>query len=255
MLRIAALFFLLTLALFWSHGVSAAAAAEKAPPAGSLEEGLEDDLDLDFDDEEETLEISDSLEPVNRAVFWFNDKFYFYLLKPVVRGYRVVIPERARISVKNFFSNLFTPVRMANSLLQGKVEDFGNELGRFMVNTTIGVGGLFDPAKKLMDVGPKQEDFGQTLGTYGVGPGFYCVLPFIGPSSSRDAVGMVGDFFMDPLFYLMPLEERLLLSVGDFANATSLDKDTYESIKRQAVDPYLFIRNAYFQKREGQVKK
>jgi phospholipid-binding lipoprotein MlaA len=203
----------------------------------------------------ETLEVFDPIEPFNRGMFWFNDKLYFYLFKPIARGYRVV-PEPARESVSNFFSNLGTPVRFANSLLQLKIEDAGTELGRLIINSTLGIGGLFDPAKAWFDLDRKEEDFGQTLGNYGVGSGFYIVWPIFGPSNTRDTVGMVGDFFLDPLHYIeIKPVERVGLTALDKETDLSLDKDTYESIQQEALDPYLFVRNAYEQYRDGKIKK
>ncbi|MDK2847120.1 MAG: phospholipid-binding lipoprotein MlaA [Desulfuromonadales bacterium] len=216
--------------------------------------------DFTYDDdftngEVETLQISDPIEPFNRGMFWVNDKLYFYLFKPIARGFRVV-PEPARESVSNFFSNIGTPVRFANSLLQLKFQDAGTELGRLVINSTLGIGGLFDPAKAWFDLDKKEEDFGQTLGNYGVGSGFYIVWPIFGPSNARDTVGMVGDFFMDPLHYVeMKPAERVGLTALDKENDLSLDKDTYESVKQEALDPYMYVRNAYEQYRDGKIKK
>jgi phospholipid-binding lipoprotein MlaA len=188
-------------------------------------------------------------------MFWLNDKLYFYLFKPIARGYRVV-PEPARKSVSNFFSNLGTPVRFANALLQFKLADAGSELGRLVINSTLGIGGLFDPAKAWFDLDRKDEDLGQTFGRYGVGSGFYIVWPVLGPSNARDTVGMVGDFFMDPLHYVeMKPAERLGLTGLEKETDLSLDKDTYESVKQEALDPYLYVRNAYEQYRDGKIKK
>jgi phospholipid-binding lipoprotein MlaA len=254
-MRAATLF--LAIFLFFPPAVSLQAAEEGTPPAAA-EEDLDDELfeDLFGDEEEEEILIADPLESYNRAVFWVNDKFYRYLLKPVARVWRKV-PVPPRISLGNFFSNLFSPVRAANCLLQGKVDDFGNELGRFMVNTTVGILGFSDPAKRMSGIGPKKEDFGQTLGVWGFGQGFYFVLPLLGPSSLRDTAGFVGDIFLDPIYWSAPERQLLYLAIksGNFVNATSLDKDTYESIKEQALDPYLFIRNAYAQKRAADVEK
>lgn len=211
------------------------------------------DDDFDDDEDEEELVVYDPIEPLNRAVFWFNDKFYFFLLKPVAKVYRIV-PEPTRISVANFYSNLFTTQRFVNSLLQFKGMGALTELERFVINSTIGVGGFFDPAKKWFHINKVEEDFGQTLGVYGLGPGFYIVLPFFGPSNLRDTVGLAVDSFLDPVPYALPEQHRHLIYAGIISfyviNYTSLDKDTYESIKQQALDPYLFIRNAYTQKRD-----
>jgi len=176
----------------------------------------------------------------------------------VARGLRV-IPEPVRVSVSNFFSNLKTPVRFANCVLQGKWDDAGNELGRFIGNTTIGIGGLFDPAGRYTGTGPKDEDFGQTLGYYGAGPGFYLLLPLFGPSSIRDGIGLGVDTFVDPLSYLSRVENETTIAVAarlaDKEVWLSLDRDTYESVKREALDPYLFVRNAYMQRRQGKIGK
>ncbi|MGE4543109.1 MAG: VacJ family lipoprotein [Pedobacter sp.] len=227
---------------------------ETDPGAITVEDDFTGDEDFSNGDIE-TLDVFDPIEPFNRGMFWFNDKLYFYLFKPIARGYRVV-PEPARESVSNFFSNLGTPVRFANSLLQLKIADAGTELGRLIINSTLGIGGLFDPAKAWFDLDRKEEDFGQTLGNYGVGSGFYIVWPIFGPSNTRDTVGMVGDFFLDPLHYIeIKPVERVGLTALDKETDLSLDKDTYESIQQEALDPYLFVRNAYEQYRDGKIKK
>lgn len=242
--------------------------AEAGPAVADEEESLvaedftaEDDWFGEGDEEDftdgdiESFDINDPIEPFNRGMFWVNDKLYFYLFKPIARGYRVV-PEPARQSVANFFSNLGTPVRFVNSLLQLKFADAGTELGRLVVNSTVGIGGLFDPAKKYCHMRKKDEDLGQTLGNYGVGNGFYIVWPILGPSSARDTVGMAGDFFLDPLHYVdMKTWEQVALKGLDKETKLSLDKDTYEAIKRQALDPYLNVRTTYAQHRAGKIKK
>jgi len=219
------------------------------------------DFDADFGDDfsggsvPERL-ISDPLEPFNRGVFWVNDKLYFYALKPVAKGYRLVIPRTARVSVGNFFSNLAAPIRVGNALLQLKFRDFGTEVYRFVINTTFGIAGLFDPAESVAGVRPVNEDFGQTLGTYGLGHGFYLVLPIVGPSSLRDGVGSFVDSFADPLRYA-DFETMELVGINLFkvTNRLSLDRDTYEGIVQDSIDPYLFIRAAYAQRRKAQVGK
>ncbi|NOY63544.1 MAG: VacJ family lipoprotein [Gammaproteobacteria bacterium] len=209
-----------------------------------------------FDDEvgDNQLAVADPMEPFNRAMFWFNDRLYFYLFKPVAKAYRVV-PEPARVSVSNFFSNLATPIRFLNALFQLKFKDAGVELTRFTVNSTVGILGLFDPAKD-MGFTRKDEDFGQTLGEYGVGPGFYIVLPFFGPSSARDGIGMLVDGYADPVLYgTDDALEYLAVKAVDSVNALSIDKDTYDAIVKESLDPYLFVRDAYIQHREGKIRK
>ncbi|MBR5997665.1 MAG: VacJ family lipoprotein, partial [Deltaproteobacteria bacterium] len=148
-----------------------------------------------------------------------------------------------------------TPVRFVNSLLQLKFRKAGNELGRFFFNSTVGVFGLLDPASENGFKKLDPEDFGQTLGTYGVGHGCYLVLPFFGPSSVRDGIGRVADTFLKPQTYLLNWWENAALGTANAVNEISLDKDTYEGIRKDEVDPYLFIRNAYVQRREGQLRK
>ncbi len=221
-------------------------AGEIREPAAIEEEPL-------FD--EEPLEVWDPIEPFNRGMFWLNDKLYFYVLKPVARGYRVTVPEPARISVGNFFSNLTFPVRFVNSALQLKFGDAGNELRRFLLNSTVGVAGLFDPARQNGWV-KKDEDLGQTFGHYGAGPGFYLVMPVFGPTNVRDGIGRFGDGYLDPVPFLVPgTLEYVGVKAYDRVNALSLDKDTYEGIKREQLDPYLFVRNAYAQRREALIEK
>jgi phospholipid-binding lipoprotein MlaA len=211
----------------------------------------------DWMEEEELEKISDPIEPLNRVFFHFNDKLYFWLLKPVATGYSKVVPERARISVRNFFNNLTAPVRIVNSLLQGKFDSFGIEIKRFCINSTVGVLGLFDPAKKNMGLRTQDEDLGQTLGVwFDAGPGFYIVLPVLGPSSLRDSVGLVGDSFLDPVFYVNPwLYDRLAIQAGDKLNRVSLVLGDYEEVKKDALDPYAAFRDIYHQYRQDKIDK
>ena len=207
-------------------------------------------------DDAEFQEVYDPLEPINRGVFWFNDKMYFYVLKPAARVLRYT-PEPLRISIKNFFLNLQAPVRIVNAGLQGKFAAAGNELTRFATNTTLGIGGLYDPAKEHFDIRMQEEDTGQTLGYYGVGPGPYLVLPFLGPSSVRDGIGLIGDGWLDLAYHIWGKDKNNYDYLGALTvkavNNLSLDKDTYEGIKRDALDPYLYLRDAYGQYRRNQI--
>ncbi|MFQ5470709.1 MAG: VacJ family lipoprotein [Gammaproteobacteria bacterium] len=219
---------------------------------------LHDDLFADIEDDlglDEIQEVYDPLEPMNRAIFWFNDKIYFLVMRPVKRAYRVV-PEPVRISVANFFSNLASPIRFINAGLQLKFEDAGNELIRFVVNTTVGIAGLFDPANKYMGIRQKQEDFGQTLGYYGADSGFYIVLPVLGPSNVRDTLSLPVDYLLDPVLYIVDDDfDRIGVYSVDIINDLSIDKDTYETIKRESLDPYTTFKNAYEQSRKGKIEK
>lgn len=223
--------------------------------AASETENTDDSLPF-LDDDDEILEVYDPLETFNRGMFWFNDKLYFYLLKPIARGFRYV-PEPWRVSLKNFFLNLKAPVRIVNSALQGKFADSGNELTRFATNTTLGIGGLFDVSKEHFGITMKDEDTGQTLGYYGIGTGPYLVLPFFGPSNFRDGIGMLADSRMDLAYYIWGKDKSnydyLGVLVVNAINNLSLDKDTYEGVKKDALDPYLFVRDAYAQYRQNLV--
>jgi len=216
---------------------------------------LEDEDLLFLDDEDDVvLDVYDPLEPINRGIFWFNDKLYFYLLKPVAKGYRWVMPEPLMLGVGNFFSNLASPMRIINAGLQGKFADAGNELTRFGVNTTIGIGGFFDTAKDHFNLKKKEEDTGQTLGYYGIGPGPYLVLPFFGPSSFRDGIGLLADSRLDLVYYLWEDLDYWAAIALETVNIVALDKDTYEGIKKDALDPYLFVRDAWTQYRQNLVE-
>ena len=214
-----------------------------------------EDEDLPWlDDEDEELNVYDPLETINRGTFWFNDKLYFYLLKPVARGYRWIMPDPLMLGIGNFFSNLASPMRIINAGLQGKFSDAGNELTRFAVNTTIGIGGFFDTAKDHFNLTKKEEDTGQTLGYYGIGPGPYLVLPFFGPSSFRDGVGLLADSRMDLTYYLWEDRDYWSAIILKTVNTVALDKDTYEGVKKDALDPYLFVRDAWTQYRQNKVE-
>ncbi len=238
-----------------SPGPSAASAVGEDRPLILADDGFDwaagdDDGLEDLEDEfvDDTVEIADPLEGLNRGIFWFNDKLYFYLLKPMARGLRL-LPRPVRQGVDNVFSNIGAPIRAGNALLQLKFADTARELARFLVNSTIGLAGVFDIAKDI-DLPMTREDFGQTLGHYGVGPGIYLVLPILGPSTLRDAVGETVDTFLDPL-YVQTDTNRDLLALKSIktVNALSLDEDTYEQVKRNAIDPYQFIKNTYVQHR------
>ncbi|AKJ63436.1 VacJ family lipoprotein [Kiritimatiella glycovorans] len=229
--------------------VSASYAADTGAGDETLPPGLE------MDGAQAGPQVPDPLEPFNRAMFQFNDKLYFWVLKPVAQGYSKILPEMTRKGVGNFFSNLESPVRVVNSALQGKFEDSGAALARFLVNTTAGGLGFTDPAAKKFDVPPPNEDLGQTLGSYGMGEMFYIVWPVLGPSNVRDTIGMVGDGFLDPLYYAeMKTWEEVALKAGDRINALSMRLGEYEQFKQDALDPYVSMRDGYLQRRRHLVE-
>jgi phospholipid-binding lipoprotein MlaA len=238
------------------------AAGVSSPTPGAGEQAKEMNADLpgiggvpDVGPSAEPVVVSDPLEPVNRAFFYFNDKLYFWLLKPVSKGYSMVVPQPARRGVKNFFSNIATPVRLVNCTLQAEFEGAWVEVERFAINTTIGVVGFGDPARNWWNMEKRDADLGQTLGRYRLGPSIYINWPILGPSCVRDTVGYVGDLFLDPVNYLVPkFEYNLGIKSYDTVNGTSLRQGEYEDFKNAAIDPYVALRDAYYQYRRHLVE-
>src|SRR3989454_3184731 len=195
----------------------------------------------------------DPLEGFNRKMFWFNDKVDVYVLAPVASGWEKVSPRCVRTSVSHFFGNLRFPIVAVNDLLQGKVKDSASDVGRFAVNTTVGVLGFFDPASHW-GLERHVEDFGQTLGVWGVPPGPYLVLPVLGPSNPRDAAGFAVDYALavTPFF----IEEYILVGarVIDVVNERSFVLKQVEDAKASSFDYYIFVRNAYLQRRRALVR-
>lgn len=201
------------------------------------------------------VRIADPIEPVNHALFVFNDKAYYWVFKPVAEGYDYVVGEDFRISIRNFFSNLATPIRLANLLLQGELRASGTELVRFALNSTTGILGLFDTARDNWGFEKREADLGQTLGKYGLGNGFYLVLPLLGPSTLRDAVGYFGDSVLDPVSYLQPPSASVGVNAYRAENGLSLRIGVYEELTGSAVDPYVAVRDAYVQNRAKAVRR
>jgi phospholipid-binding lipoprotein MlaA len=215
-------------------------------------EAFDEDFDLLEDElEEQAIEIADPLEGFNRVMYSFNDVFYVY----VGGTYKAVVPEPARIGIRNFFYNIATPVRFVNCLLQGKGNDAGKELDRFVINSTIGVLGFGDPARDKYNLELKDEDLGQTLAVYGVDDGFYIVLPLVGPSTLRDAGGKVGDLFLRPLFYLDSTGAKVAIYSVRQVNMSSFYIEDYEILKTSAVDPYIAMRESYIQYRKKKIQE
>jgi len=227
---------------------------------GAMEDAQADETDLyeyyGGGEEEEITTIADPLEPFNRAMYHFNDKLYFWILKPVAQGYGKVVPETGRAGIKRFFANLGFPKRFVSCLLQA---DFGGavtEVGRFTINTLWGVGGFLDPAaSEQLKLRQQNADLGQTLGIYGIGQGFYIVWPGLGPSSLRDSIDIPGEYFLYPVSYLDLWYEGLSVRGVREVNNVSLRIGDYEALKKAAIDPYVSIRNAYIQYRRHQVKE
>ena len=223
----------------------------------SLESNADqEDYEDEYDSyEEEQVAIYDPLESLNRIMFKFNDKFYFWTLKPVAEKYKKFVPEIVRLGFHNFFNNCETPVRFVNAGLQIKPGAAGSELSRFIINTSIGFLGFIDTASKLTNLKPAHEDFGQTLGKYQVGNGLYLVLPFLGPSSLRDLAGNTLDSFLTPLSYVEPIPLNIGIKGLFVVNNTSFKIGEYEALKQAAFEPYDALKDAYVQMRTKMISK
>jgi len=225
-------------------------------------ESFEDELLGEFESELEVKEEFDPFSGYNRIVTSFNDGVYVYFLLPVSTGYKKVTNENVRESVGNFFENLLFPIRFVNNVLQGKFSNATQEVGRFMINTTFGVLGLFDPAEKEFNLQAHKEDFGQTLGYWGLGSGPHIVLPFFGPSNLRDLLGFYPDSLLNPIDYYASRDynvfntklESLGGKISQKINETAT-QDQYGILKKDAIDLYPYLKNTYEQYRLQQIKE
>ena len=198
---------------------------------------------------------NDPGEPFNEKTFWFNRQLDRFVLKPIATGYDWLLPDAAQRSVKNSLDNLNVGRRLTNNLLQGKGTGAAREVARFTINSTIGVGGLFDVAKDSFGIKQSDEDTGQTLGYYGVGPGPYLVLPFLPVTTVRDGIGMIADAAMNPATYFLPIGAMLGIAGETTVNERSLNLDKYERVQESVVDLYGAVRDAYLQNREAKIKE
>ena len=246
------------------------APAPPAQPATSLNGPLDPFSSADEGDGDE----NDPWEPVNANIFAFNLKVDRYVLKPVAKGYDFVMPDLVQVGISNIFTNLRFAPRFLNNIFQGKIKGAGIEVGRFLINSTVGVAGFFDLATKIDLVTP-EEDLGQTLGFYGVRPGPYLVLPLLQPFTVRDFVGYVGDVFLNPINWLVvPIIEvngvpsviahknRMTSSiiqygarVGEVVNDRSRNLQKFQGVEEATLDLYTAVRNAYLQKRAQAIRE
>ncbi len=224
-------------------------------PASQDEYDEYDEWMDDLEGDDSGLQIADPLEGYNRAIFAFNDFLYFKVFKPVARGYRFVFPKPVRVSVEKAFFNIGFPGRCVNDILQLKFKSAGQETCRFVLNSTVGVLGFFNPAREYSWMNPPLEDTGQTFGTWGVGNGFYIVWPIFGPSTMRDSVGLVSDYLLQPVSYVKPFYISLGVRSFEIVNETSLSIGEYEDFKESALDPYTALKDAYIQHRIKAVKE
>lgn len=208
-----------------------------------------------FDEGPQTV-VQDPWESFNSEMFEFNYNMDRYVLKPAAKGYDAIVPSDVQGSIANVFHNMGIMSRLLNSLFQGKYERAGIEMKRFLINSTIGVGGLFDVAKYAFDTkAPPAEDAGQTLAVYGFESGPFLVLPFMRPFTVRDAVGYAGDIALNPINYVIPFFPNLALTAEDTVNERSLNLDTFEGIEESTVDLYGAVRSGYFQRRAKDISE
>jgi phospholipid-binding lipoprotein MlaA len=252
-------------------------AADQTPaptPSARPEAPSDEPLDPFARADEEVGEEYDPWEPVNANIFEFNLKVDRYVLKPVAKGYDFILPDVVQVGISNIFSNLRFAPRFLNNVFQGKLKGAGIEVGRFLINSTVGLAGFFDLAAKVDLVTP-EEDFGQTLGFYGVKPGPYLVLPLLQPFTVRDFVGYVGDVFLNPINWLViPIIEvdgvpsviahknRMTSSIiqtgsrtGEIVNERSRNLQKFQGVEEATLDLYTAVRNAYLQKRAQAVRE
>ena len=206
---------------------------------------------------DKTPEAEDPWENLNRGTFAFNEKFDKYLLSPLAKGYRLIFPSEVRTGVRNFLNNLSEPWSSINSILQGDLKNTGNSLARFLINSTIGVLGIFDVATAIGFENQK-EDFGQTLAVHGVGPGPYLVLPFLGPSTLRDAIGKVTALFGDPVTLALERNNKdewiwigMAIKGVDFREQ-NLEK--IDNLNATSVDFYATLRSLYLERRSSMIR-
>lgn len=203
--------------------------------------------------QQEAQAANDPFEPMNRQIFALDQQVDNTVLKPTAEAYNAVLPEQARNGVHNFLTNLNLPVVFANDVLQGDLDRAGKTFGRFTLNSTFGIGGILDWATDS-DLPYRENDFGLTLARYGVGEGPYLVVPFIGPDTPRDAVGQVGDVFLDPTTYIN-IRAHFWWSAGEYTlniiDERARNVDSLEGIERSSVDLYASVRSLYRQHRRA----
>jgi len=220
---------------------------EPAADTSARDEGMAQAREAITDMEPEEY---DPWERWNEPMFDFNRRLDKYVLKPVAKGYNFIVPDEIQIMISNGFDNISFVPRFVNSLLQGKAKGAGREVSRFLINSTAGVGGLFDPAKDVFGIQKSREDFGQTLCFWGVSTGPYVIVPFIEPLTVRDGIGKAVDTFLDPLAYFLPFFwDRLGMKVGDIVNERSLNLDLFQGFEESVIDMYSAVRHAFLQRR------
>ncbi len=250
------------------------ASAKPTAASDAAEKPSDDPFDPFAKSGEDSVEEYDPWESLNTKVFEFNRQVDRWVLKPVAQGYNFVMPDPVQIGISNVFYNLRFPSRFLNNVFQGKVQGAATEMGRFMLNTTFGLGGVYDVAKD-MNITTPEEDTGQTLGFYGVKPGPYVVLPLLPPFNVRDLIGFAGDIALNPVNWLVaPIIEingvpsviahknrmtSTMVQLGgrvfEIVNDRSLNLEKYQGVEEATLDLYAAVRNAYLQKRARAIRE
>ena len=200
--------------------------------------------------------IPDKIEGLNRFFFKVNDGVYRYALRPISRGYAKVVPKPVRRGIGHFFDNLRYPTRLVGNLMEGHGKGALKETGRFIVNTTAGIGGLLQIADDIPALRVPESDLGQGFAAWGFGHGTYVVLPILGPSSARDGIGMgISGIYLSPLHYLDEWEHRVAAHALDAVNQSPETMDTYFNFKSGAIDPYIAVRDAFAARRAKQISE
>tara|TARA_B100000963_G_scaffold327220_1_gene314810 strand:+ start:910 stop:1653 length:744 start_codon:yes stop_codon:yes gene_type:complete len=202
-------------------------------------------------------------EKTSRAIFKFNMALDDIILEPLAKGYNK-LPSPLKTGTSNFTSNIGTLLSIPNNILQGNIKQLGHSVGSFAVNTTVGILGFLNPAEKI-GLKPNKEDVGQTLGSYGIGPGCYFVLPILGPTTARDSIGLIADTFVDPFAHVTIRENQLLGASGNSLDYFSVkgttaidfraDNDAnFSSLEKNSIDLYSSLKSIYLQDRENKIK-
>ncbi len=208
--------------------------------------------EIDSKSEVESNIESDPLEGMNRRLFWFNDRLDVYIIEPVGKGWRWISPQSVRTSLSKFFLNLRFPVRFVSNLIEFNAVGAGEELGRFSVNTTVGILGFFDPATGWGLEGT-DTDVGLALGRWGMPPGPYLILPIFGPSNPRDTLGLIGDTVLSSGPSLISPAVGAIVNGGELINLRAELVPVIDDAKEASFDYYVFVRNAYAQNRRARV--
>ena len=210
-----------------------------------------DDLEDPFASNLDTPDMPDPFEDYNRFMFDLNEGFYDNIMEPVVREYRDSVNEDIRIGIANIFDNAMAPLKLVSSFLQGDIDKTGRVIARTIINTTIGLGGMFDVADKAFDIKDVNEDLDQVLGVYGVPTGPYIMLPLFGPSYARNIFGRAAGIFLSPTYHFAPgVEVGGAMTVTDQVNDTSFIVDDIEQMDDSTLDKYESVRDFYGQYRD-----